>query len=754
MTDRKSFVFKFEDFEVREREFLLARNGEDLPVEPKAFRVLLFLLRNPKRLVTKDELLNAVWSDSAVTDNSLTRSIATLRRLLGDDSREPKFIANVPRLGYRFICDVTATEETLNGFATPKLPPPPPDIATSLPVITTPQPHTTPAPKRISAFTIALSLAALGILLLAIFTTGFLLRRATRNRAASQTSAAHLATEERITSNPPEAPVEVAVISRDGKYLAFFDNRALYYRQIDNGETRAFLLPQNFIAVPDDWFPDNTHLLVTRIEVPDQKASLWKISLLGGNPVKLIDNAGGGASVSPDGSRIIYRPGPYFGSELWIMDSDGANRRKIAIARKSDLPTLGDGWIQRTTWSPDGSRVAYVEAHLANTQADPVQYASSLITLNVTTGDSQLVLKDDPRLREAVYWNADGRLLYSCLNNLAIEREDAGVNAIPVDQRTGKATGPPLPLTEGQGEIGTLSATSDGKRLVVSRSNESRQVFITESTGARHTWGTPRRLTLDMSESLATAWTADNKAVLFISDRNGVRKLFKQNIDQTTAEVFVEGRNMRFPRLSADGTQVLYLVDSDPGPNAPPASLMAKPLAGGPAYVVLRENGINNYQCARTPSHLCVFSKLVGNDHVFVSFDLDHGAGREITRIPENGDKWTLSADGSRLAIVLDNHRIRYLSTETGAAHDVTLNDWPIFNVDWSSDNRTLFIRSITPQGAPVIVAFDESGKSDLAMKGEQDTHYSFFIQSPNGRYAILEMPTSGDNNAWMVENY
>src|SRR5580658_6080658 len=116
--DHKFSVFTFEDVEVREREFLLVKGGKGLPMEPKVFRVLLFLLRNPKRLVTKDEILNAVWNDCAVSDNSLTRSIATLRRLLGDDSREPRFIATVPTVGYRFLCDVVAAEENVNGFST------------------------------------------------------------------------------------------------------------------------------------------------------------------------------------------------------------------------------------------------------------------------------------------------------------------------------------------------------------------------------------------------------------------------------------------------------------------------------------------------------------------------------------------------------------------------------------------------------------------------------------------------------------
>ena len=111
MTEHKSLVFRFDDVEVREREFLLIKAGESLPVEPKAFRVLLFLLRNPGRLIPKDEILGAVWNDCTVSDNSLTRSIATVRRLLGDDTREPRYIATVPTVGYRFLCDVRVAEE-------------------------------------------------------------------------------------------------------------------------------------------------------------------------------------------------------------------------------------------------------------------------------------------------------------------------------------------------------------------------------------------------------------------------------------------------------------------------------------------------------------------------------------------------------------------------------------------------------------------------------------------------------------------
>jgi TolB-like protein/DNA-binding winged helix-turn-helix (wHTH) protein/Tfp pilus assembly protein PilF len=117
----KTSIFRFADIEVREREFSLIKAGEVLPVEPKAFRVLLLLLRNPQKLITKEELLNAVWGDVAVGDNSLARSIALLRRLLGDDTRNPRYIETVATVGYRLLFLVDVSEEDPGKLTTPNL---------------------------------------------------------------------------------------------------------------------------------------------------------------------------------------------------------------------------------------------------------------------------------------------------------------------------------------------------------------------------------------------------------------------------------------------------------------------------------------------------------------------------------------------------------------------------------------------------------------------------------------------------------
>src|SRR6478609_11563730 len=111
MIGNKHNIFRFADVEVREREFSLLKAGKVLAVEPKAFRVLLLLLHNPQKLISKEELLNSVWGDTAVTEGSLTRCIWLLRRQLGDDINEPRFIETVATVGYRLVCRVEVSED-------------------------------------------------------------------------------------------------------------------------------------------------------------------------------------------------------------------------------------------------------------------------------------------------------------------------------------------------------------------------------------------------------------------------------------------------------------------------------------------------------------------------------------------------------------------------------------------------------------------------------------------------------------------
>lgn len=81
-------------------------DGNEIPLRPKTFAVLRYLIDNSGRLVPKDELFAAVWPNLAITDDVLVQSIGELRRAIGDDG--PRLIRTIPRRGYRFECDVSA----------------------------------------------------------------------------------------------------------------------------------------------------------------------------------------------------------------------------------------------------------------------------------------------------------------------------------------------------------------------------------------------------------------------------------------------------------------------------------------------------------------------------------------------------------------------------------------------------------------------------------------------------------------------
>ena len=101
---------QFGDVVLVPEERLLLKNGRPVPLTPKAFDVLVALATNPGRLLTKDQLLQAVWGDTVVEEANLSYHVFAIRKALGD-SDNGRFIETVPKRGYRF----TAHVEPLNG---------------------------------------------------------------------------------------------------------------------------------------------------------------------------------------------------------------------------------------------------------------------------------------------------------------------------------------------------------------------------------------------------------------------------------------------------------------------------------------------------------------------------------------------------------------------------------------------------------------------------------------------------------------
>src|SRR4051812_48607560 len=102
MSQTVSQAIVFGPFHLDRANARLLRGGAPVPVTPKAFDVLHYLASRPEKLVTKNELLGAVWPDVVVSDSSIKVCVREIRNALADDVKTPRYIETVHRRGYRF----------------------------------------------------------------------------------------------------------------------------------------------------------------------------------------------------------------------------------------------------------------------------------------------------------------------------------------------------------------------------------------------------------------------------------------------------------------------------------------------------------------------------------------------------------------------------------------------------------------------------------------------------------------------------
>ena len=103
--------YRFSDFTLSPQRRLLLREGTEIPLIPRYFDLLVLLIERRHEAVHRREIFERVWTDATVSDSALSQAIRTIRRALGDDSREPRFIRTVSRHGYRFVLDVIEEED-------------------------------------------------------------------------------------------------------------------------------------------------------------------------------------------------------------------------------------------------------------------------------------------------------------------------------------------------------------------------------------------------------------------------------------------------------------------------------------------------------------------------------------------------------------------------------------------------------------------------------------------------------------------
>jgi Tol biopolymer transport system component len=321
-------------------------------------------LRNPQRVVSKEELLKAIWGDAAVTENSVAQSVLKLRKALDDDVREPRYIETVATVGYRLICHVDASEEPAglldplpNGTgvvqpATEDLPAGTPATEAGRHALqeAVPDVHSaahapaTPAATDRRRERLLWLFAGIGIAGIAA-AAGWYLRRPLPQP--------HISSYTQLTHDNRRKGLFAVGASR--LYVTFYFEPQ-FIGELSTSGGPIVKIPT---SIPSPWAidasSDGTRLLVLSdnpISRPNSQPSLWSVEPVGNVQQVLASGDILTAAWSPDVRSAVYtRPN----GDIEIVAADGTGRHRIA-----HVPMSSDhGMMDRISWSPDGRLIRF-----------------------------------------------------------------------------------------------------------------------------------------------------------------------------------------------------------------------------------------------------------------------------------------------------------------------------------------------------------------------------------------------------------
>jgi DNA-binding winged helix-turn-helix (wHTH) protein/Tol biopolymer transport system component len=744
MSTKTGRIFQFGKFQVDALARTLRREDAIVKLNSRAFDVLLYLVQNPGRVLTRDELLKNVWQDAFVDESSLPQTVSLLRRALEEKPGDHSYIVTVPGRGYQFASAVqvvasedgntppeaaTAAQSNSSGLIFQKH-----TVETS--VVTTKEKRELSSPISRSRTLVR----AVGALLIAVLVVVLVVRF----RGPRHSEQRRELVERQLTANPPENSIGPATISRDGKYLAYSDSvfSGLYLLAIDSGEVREVPLPGH--AQPWDWFPDGNHLLTSGAGF-----DLWKVSTLDSSQRQLWGGRVGDVAVSPDGSHVAFVKWPH---ELWLMGADGEEPHPI-LASDADV-------LSGLAWAPGGQRLAYIRRRGAL-----AKHEVSIETCDLAGGARSVVLADPhlwgPIGNYGIAWLPDGRVVYSIHSG----ESESNLWTLSADPSTGKPSGGPTPLVGWKNFRAIYpQASGDGKRLIAARLHTETGIYIGNLPFGKKAF-TPHRFTPDDWWNRVTEWTKDGKAILFDSKRNGKWAIYRQDLGAKTSEILIAGpENYSQPRLSAEG-MLLYsaTVSTDLwDPRDTTIRLMSTPEQGGARTTLLK--GRYEYACGSLPSSSCVVAELKDGHLIFSHLDPLKGRGEEIARVDEylpdiglQEAHWDLSPDGTRIAIVDEGERkgeIRILNLVDRSITVLPVRDWrwsTLALISWAADGKSWFALAGADGSSDALLSIDANG--DRRVLYQTDDQLFSIVPSPDGeRLAFTKRVAVGD--VMLLENF
>lgn len=490
------------------------RGGGARQLEPKTMEVLLCLVRAGGDVVTREQLVAAVWQGGFVTDDVVTRAIGQLRRLFEDDSAEPRVIETIRKRGYRLLVLPEAA-----GERPAVAPSPAPAAAASAPVAPP------PAPAR--AWPLGVAVAALVL----VAAGGFWSRG--RHR-------------------PPPVPTLVTVpvgvdgvevrrprLTPDGTRLAYARQenertRSLWTVLVDGGAPLRLTAEEGAADLPGAWSPDGSALAYTRRGTAGCEIRI--VPALGGADRRVApcgDDGTADLAWSPDGATLVYAAAP--------ADRGGGRRLRaltFATGETRDLTAPPAGWLgdDAPAFSPDGRQLAFVRSIAPDVDDVWVMPAR---------GGEPRRLTDDHAMVIGVDFLGDGR-------TLVFSSSRAGLNSLwAVDVRGGD----PVFLAGAGPKIKHPSAARTGERVVFESWEFEIQLERVARDGARRT------LAPGAEWSYQPQYSPDGSRLAFVSTRSGSPQIWAAARDGDGAIQLTHAAlgQVASPRWSPDGRRVVFV---------------------------------------------------------------------------------------------------------------------------------------------------------------------------------------------------
>ena len=472
-------VYEFGGVRVDLGRMAALREDAAIPLEPKAFDVLVYLIEHRDRVVGREELLDAVWPGTFVTPNVLSRAVAQVRKALGDESQDARFIETVAKRGYRFIAPVTVRPAVVAPLD-PAIDRP----AAEASVPEAPVDARTPFSRRTRG--LALIVAVLGVIAAA---TAFLASRARDPGAATGSIGAELQLR-RLTNR--RGYTGTPALAPDGRSIVYSSDVTgtleLYLTSLAPGSAEIALTKDGGQNMQPQWSPDGQWIAFHS----RARGGVWITSSSGGVPRQIAD-FGSDPAWSPDSSTIVFTSdaGGLAGqSSLWTVKRDGSERRA--------LTTVGapSGGHRAPAWSHDGRHVAFTVSRGG--------WKIEIRTVDVATGE-QGYIETSTNASDPVFAEGDRALLWggSTLDG------NARIFRRAIDA-AGKPVGPTetvLPMDAGIVE--GLSLAPNGTLAFTVRSLDA-NLWAT-NLGANGRGGEPVRLTDDVSRNTHAAYSRDGR---------------------------------------------------------------------------------------------------------------------------------------------------------------------------------------------------------------------------------------------------